>query len=176
MIAQGSRYWIAAFTSEEDILAVTRASRQRGCRIVDVYTPYAVHGLDDAMGLERSRITWVCFLAGLTGALGMLWFATWTLAVDWPLNIGGKPFNSLPAIIPVIFEVTVLLAGFGSVFALFIRCRLFPGKRARMPHGGATDDRFVIVIEDGGSSMDPRDVQDLFEAHGAGSVETRFES
>ena len=55
MIAQGSRHWIASFTSEEDILAVTRASRQRGYRIVDVYTPYAVHGLDDAMGLADVR-------------------------------------------------------------------------------------------------------------------------
>lgn len=172
----GSRHWIAAFTSEADILGVTRASRERGYRIVDVYTPYAVHGLDQAMGLERSRITWVCFLAGLAGALGMLWFGTWTLAVDWPLNIGGKPFNSLPALIPVIFEVTVLFAGFGSVFALFLRCGLFPGKKPCIPSPGVTDDRFVIVLEDGGAAMDPRDVQDLFEEYGAVGVETRFES
>ena len=172
----GSRHWVGAFTSEEAILGVTRASREGGYRIVDVYTPYAVHGLDDAMGLQRSRITWVCFLAGLAGALGMFWFGTWTLAIDWPLNIGGKPFNSLPALIPVIFEVTILLAGFGSVFALLILCRLFPGKQARMPYPGVTDDRFVIVLEDSGSSVDPRDVRDLFEEYGAVDVETRYES
>ncbi len=175
MKANGSRHWIAAFASEEDILGVTNTSRQRGYRIVDVYTPYAVHGLDDAMGLKRSRITWVCFFAGLAGAVGMLWLGTWTLAVDWPTNIGGKPFNSLPAIIPVVFEVTVLLAGFGSVFALLICCRLFPGKQATLPAPGVTDDRFVLVLEETDSSVDPRDVEDLFEEYGAVEVETRYE-
>ncbi len=76
----------------------------------------------------------------------------------------------------MIFEVTILLAGFGSVFALLILCRLYPGKQARMPYPGVTDDRFVIVLEDSGSSVDPRDVRDLFEEHGAVDVETRYES
>jgi hypothetical protein len=135
---------IAVFDNETDLLAATRATRDAGCEIVDVFTPYAVHGLDEAMGLRPSRLGWVCFLAGAAGAALALWAQYWTSAVDWPLNVGGKPFNSLPAFVPVIFELCVLFAALGVVLALLVRCGLRPGRRAVVPPG-VTDDRFVLV-------------------------------
>ena len=126
---------IAVFDNETDLLAATRAAREAGCEIVDVYTPYAVHGLDEAMGLRPSRLGWVCFLCGAAGAALAVWAQFWTSAVDWPLNVGGKPFNSLPAFVPVIFEVCVLLAGLGVVGALLLRCRLWPGRESVVPPG-----------------------------------------
>ena len=99
------------------------------------------------MGLRPSRLTWVCFICGMAGALGMLWFEHWTAAVAWPIDVGGKPWNSLPSDVPVAFEAAVLLAGFGSVFALFGVSRLFPGKRAEVIEPRVTDDRFVLVID-----------------------------
>lgn len=157
---------IAVFTDERGLLAATRAVRERGCEVVDVHTPYAVHGLDEAMGLEPSRLSWVCLACGALGAGVALWFQFWTSAVDWPLNVGGKPFNSLPAFVPVTFELCVLLAGLGVVAALLIRCRLWPGRRVSLPDVRATNDRFVLVAR-------PRqqvDLKALLEELGAESV------
>ena len=148
------RQMLATFEHEDDLLAATEAVRRKGLRIIDVYTPYAVHGLDRAMGLKPSRLTWVCFICGMAGAVGMLWFEHWTAAVAWPINVGGKPWNSLPSDVPVAFEAAVLLAGFGSVFALFAVSRLYPGKRAPRIDPRVTDDRFVLVIDESDAAFD----------------------
>jgi len=148
-----TRVQVAVFAGERALLAATRAVRARGCRVVDVFTPYAVHGLDEAMGLAPSRLTWVCALCGAAGAGFMLWFQFWTSAVNWPIDVGGKPFNSLPAFVPITFELTVLCGGLGVVLALLARCRLWPGRPARLPAPGVTDDRFVLVAQVGEAGL-----------------------
>ncbi len=148
------RYLLATFQHEDDLVAATEAVRRNGMQIVDAFTPYAVHGLDRAMGLRPSRLTWVCFVCGMLGALGMLWFEHWSMAVAWPVDVGGKPWNSLPSDVPVAFEAAVLLAGFGSVFALFLVSRLFPGKHTGTIQPGITDDRFVLVIDESNAAFE----------------------
>ena len=148
------RVLLATFDHEDDLLAATEAIRAKGLHIVDAYTPYAVHGLDRAMGLKPSRLPWVCFVCGMIGVIGMLWFEHWSAAVDWALDVGGKPWNSLPSDVPVAFEAAVLLAGFGSVFALLAVSRLYPGKQPRIVNSRATDDRFVLVIDQADSAFD----------------------
>jgi hypothetical protein len=157
------RVLVATFQHEDDLLAATTAVREKGLHIVDAFTPYAVHGLDRAMGLRPSRLTWVCFICGMLGALGMLWFEHWTASVDWAIDVGGKPWNSLPSDVPVAFEAAVLLAGFGSVFALFAVSRLFPGKQARVMDARATDDRFVLVLGEADAGFDVNSVVRLLE-------------
>ncbi len=165
------RVLVASFEHEDDLLAATRAVRGRGLHIVDAFTPYAVHGLDKAMGLRSSRLTWVCFICGMIGAGGMLWFENWIAAVAWPIDVGGKPWNSLPSDVPVAFEAAVLLAGFGSVFVLFIVSRLFPGRAARIVDLRATDDRFVLVIDQADAAFDVAAVEELLQEFDV--VETR---
>ena len=148
-----NRVLLATFAHEDDLLAATTAVREHGMHIVDAFTPFAVHGLDRAMGLKPSRLTWVCFICGMTGALGMLSFEHWTASVWWPIDVGGKPWNSLPSDVPVAFEAAVLLAGFGSVFALFAVSRLFPGKKSTPIHHRVADDRFVLVIDQSDASF-----------------------
>lgn len=167
------RLLLGTFEREEDILAVTRASRNRGLKIVDVYTPYAVHGLDQAGGLKPSRLPWVCFYLGLFGAAFKVWFEFWTTAVSWPINVGGKPWNSLPAFVPVTFEVMVLFAGVSTVIAFLIASRLRPGKIAKLPDPRVTDDRFVLVLEQTDSTFDPDEVGRFFRHHGATAVVER---
>lgn len=157
------RILLATFEHEDDLIAATEAVRGEGLKIIDAFTPYAVHGLDRAMGLRQSRLTWVCFICGMTGALGMLWFEHWTASVAWPIDVGGKPWNSLPSDIPVAFEAAVLLAGFGSVFALLGVSRLFPGKRARVVAPRVSDDRFVLVIDEGDASFNMPAVEQLLQ-------------
>jgi hypothetical protein len=84
----------------------------------------------------------------------MLGFERWSASVDWALDVGGKPWNSLPSDVPVAFESAVLLAGFGSVFALFAVSRLYPGKQPRVIHPRVTDDRFVLVIGESDAAFD----------------------
>jgi len=167
---------IGVFGDERDILAATREARRAGYEIADVYTPYAVHGLDEAMGLRRTRLPWVSLGFGLAGAGLKVWFEVWTTAVDWPLNVGGKPWNSLPAFVPITFEVMVLLAGLSTVFAFLWLRRLYPGKVAKMPYPGVTDNRFVLVLVEGDAAFDFGAVRALCERHGAVHVEERVET
>ena len=168
------RFLLARFGHEDDLLAAIRVVRDAGLSIEDAFTPYAVHGIERALGLRPSRLTWVCFLAGLGGAGLMLLFQAWTSAVDWPLNVGGKPLDSLPAFVPITFEAGVLCAGLGSVLALLVRCRLRPGKKAILPGPGVTDDRFYLVVRLRDASFDATDVERILRPCGLETVEERI--
>ncbi len=162
------RTLVAVFEREADLVRAVAAVRAAGLKIRDVYSPFAVHGLDCELGWRPSRLSWACAFCGLAGAIFMLWFQWWTSAVSWPLNVGGKPWNSLPAYVPVTFEVMVLYAGLGVVLAFLLRCGLRPGREPRPLFRGTTDDRFVLVVEcpDGPGGADA--VRQLFhEFHAA---------
>ena len=164
---------LVTFEHEDDLLAAVKAVRQQGHKIIDVFTPYAIHGLDGAMGLKPSRLTWVCFIGGMIGALGMLWFEYWVGAVAWAIDVGGKPWDSLPSNVPVAFEAAVLLAGFGSVFALFVVARLYPGKQADQPSLRVTDDQFVIVLDQEDSQFDIEQVEEMLQPFNLVELEER---
>jgi len=152
-----SHLLIGYFSSEQEILEATRAVRRAGYPVHDVYTPYAVHGLDEALGIEPSRLTFVCFFAGLLGLTTALSFQYYTSVEAWALNVGGKPFNSLPAFIPVTFELTVLFAALITVAAFLARSRLFPGRSATaLPD--VTNHRFALALEVGGMDEAPREL------------------
>lgn len=172
MNAPGRQY-IATFGREGDVLGATAAVRSHGLEVVDVYTPYAVHGLDRAMGLKQSRLTWACFAFGMAGALGALWFQYWTSAIDWDLNVGGKPFNSLPAFTPVLFELMVLLGGLGVVGTFLWVSRLYPGKRARPIVPGVTNDRFALVCEDRSAFLKESRIHEILSQFNALAIEER---
>jgi len=168
------RMIVASFATEEDILGVTRAAHADGLKIVDVYAPYAVHGLDTAMGMKRSRLAWVCFAAGMIGAILKLWFEFWTAGVDWPVNVGGKPWNSLPAYVPVTFEVMVLSAGLVTVFVFLVISKLKPGKSPVLLAEGITNDTFVLAIEQEDATFDPVRVRKLLERFNVRSISERY--
>jgi hypothetical protein len=167
------RVLIGIFDSEAAILEVTDSARRRGLKIVDVFAPYAVHGLDKAMGLQRSKLPWVCFALGLFGALFKVWFEYWTTASDWPVNVGGKPWNSLPAFVPITFEVMVLFAGISTVLAFLVMNRLFPGRRASVLDPRVTNDRFALVLEENNAAFDVKEVEQFLQEHHAIRVEER---
>ena len=169
------RLLLGVFDNEHDILGVTQAARDSKYKIVDVYAPYAVHGLDDAMGLAPSHLPRVCFALGLFGAAFKVWFEYWTTATDWPINVGGKPFNSLPAFVPVTFEVMVLFAGVSTVIAFLFVCGLFPGKKAKIVRHDVTDNRFVLVLEQSDAAFDIPRVKRLFESFHVVRIEERLD-
>jgi hypothetical protein len=157
---------VGYFDDERRLVEATAAARAAGLEVSDAFIPYAVHGLDEAMGQRRSRLPWVCFLAGLTGGALALSFELWTSVASWPLNVGGKPFASIPAFIPVTFELTVLSAALASAGAFLFRSRLFPG-RAAAPLPRVTDDRFALVLAQDGARA-----REVLRAAGAVDVQT----
>lgn len=135
----------ASFADPEGLLQAVQWLRGEGYEVLDTYTPFPVHGMDEAMGLKPSRLPRACLafaILGLTLAFG---FQIWSSAFDYPLRMGGKPLIALPAFIPVAFELTVLLAGLGVVASFFLVARLRPRLRITDLHPGANDDRFIVV-------------------------------
>jgi hypothetical protein len=167
----GSGFLVATFTRPETLLRAVRPVRGEGFRVYDVHAPYPIHGLDRAMGLRRTRLPLVTLVAGLAGLTFAVLFQVYTTSLDWPLNVGGKPDNSALAFVPVSFELTVLLAGLGTAAAFFLRARLYPGKRERLPAAGVTDDRFALVVRRPDNELEVHRACHILRQLGADTVE-----
>jgi hypothetical protein len=160
-------FLVATFRDEQSLLTGVRTVRARGFRIYDVYAPYPVHGLDEAMGLRRSRLPVAALLGGMAGLASAVALQVYTAVYDWPLNVGGKPENSTLAFVPITFELTVLFAGLTIVAAFLLRSRLFPGARALQFQAGATDDVFALALRRRDEAFDPNEAWRLLEESGA---------
>jgi len=144
------------FEDPERTVAAVRALRGAGFVVPDVHSPFPLHGIEAALGLPPSRLALATLVGALLGGSLKLCFQSWVHIFDWPMNIGGKSPFSLPALVPITFEVTVLVAAFFTLGALFLRRGLYPRLRPEespsQPLRRVTDDRFVVLVEerDGG--------------------------
>ncbi len=163
---------IATFSDVESLMAAVHEARKNNLRIYDVHAPFPIHGLDQAMGIRRTRLPWVTLLGGLLGLTIALTLQFYANVLDWPLNVGGKPDNSTLAFIPISFELTVLLAGLSSVAALFFRARLYPGKRESLVAEGVTNDTFALVVRSNELS-EGRQIRELLVQSGTHVVDER---
>ncbi|HEX2534082.1 MAG TPA: DUF3341 domain-containing protein [Chitinophagaceae bacterium] len=141
------KFVVGCFDDEAVLFPAVKQVRKSGYKIHDVYTPFPIHGLDAAMGLRDTSLHTAGFIYGITGTTVAFSFITWALTTDWPMNFGGKPFFSLPAWIPIMFELTVLFAAVGMVLTFCYLCQLAPFVRKDHFHLRATDDLFVMAIE-----------------------------
>jgi hypothetical protein len=137
---------IGYFDNPDHLLHAMKSVREARYENFDAFSPYPIHGMDAAQGIKRSPIPYITFIAGLTGGCCGFLLEYWTSAVDWPLIIGGKPFNSWPAFIPVTFELTILFAGLATAGSMILFNSL-PNHRRKAFDPGLTRDRFAIVIE-----------------------------
>jgi hypothetical protein len=154
---------MAVFSDEESILKAAKSARDKfNLKHYDAFTPYPVHGLDDAMGMKRSWLPWVTFLGGISGTATALALEIWTSAVDWPINIGGKPMISLPAFIPITFELTVLFGGLLTVAVLFYVCGL-PNTKPKILHPRITNDRFVLFVPSTEENFKEQEISQFFK-------------
>lgn len=165
---------MAEFETPEGILAATRRAREEGYRNMDAYTPYPVDGLSEELGLRHSRVPFVVLAGGLVGAAAGFFMQYWAMAVDYPLNVGGRPYNSWPAYIPISFEVMVLVASFSALLGMFYLNGLpMPYHPVfnvpRFVH--ATEDRFFLCIEASDPKFDRQATgQFLASLHPCGEV------
>jgi len=165
---------LAEFADVRDLLRAAEAVRDAGYRRWDSFAPFAVHGINEAMGLRPSRLPWIVFGGGLAGTLAALALQWWTNAVDYPFLISGKPLFGLPAAIPVAFELTILFAAFAAFFGMFAANRLPELSHplfARARFRRATTDRFFIVIEAADPRFDPVRTRELLEGLSPVAVE-----
>ncbi len=111
--------YLAEFDSPDAIIHAAEGVRDAGYEKWDVHTPYPVHGMDAAMGLTDSGLGWIVLLCGLTGVTAAVTMIQWMNGYDYPLVIGGKPPDAIPSMVPIMFELMVLLSAFGAVFGMF---------------------------------------------------------
>jgi hypothetical protein len=161
---------MTSFETVDEIITAAEIVRDAGYERWDCHTPFPVHGLNEAMGLRLSPLPWVVFLAGLAGAAAGLFMQYWMNAVDYPLLISGKPLFSVPANIPITFEVTILFAAI-SAFAGMIAFNGLPRHHnplfAHESFRRVTDDRFFLVIEARDPQFDEARTRELLESlHG----------
>jgi hypothetical protein len=140
------RFLVGTFSDADRMMRAVRPLRAAGLSILDVFTPYPVHGLDQALGIRRTRLPLVTLAMGAVGLAFAIVFQYYTAVLDWPLDVGGKPDNVTLAFVPICFELTVLIGGLATVGAFLLRTRLWPGKREQLPVYGVTNNVFAIVV------------------------------
>ncbi len=134
------------------------------------FTPYPVHGLDAVLGLKRSllgRPVLTMILIGFCIGLHMCWY---TMAQDWPLNVGGKPYFAWPTFLVVSLETGLLLGALANLLIASHLCRLFPSPLTRLPNPRMSDDTFALVLPVG-AAADAATLSAWLASHGAEEVE-----
>jgi hypothetical protein len=111
---------IAEFVSPDALFSAAAAAHDRGYRRMDAYAPFPVEGLGDALGFPPSRMPLLILCGGAAGAVGGYLLQYWAMAVSYPINTGGRPLNSWPAFVPVVFELTILCAALTAVFGMIL--------------------------------------------------------
>lgn len=162
------------YDDETDLLRAVKQAREDHLDIMDVFTPFPVHGLDPILGLEESRLHIAGFIYGALGTLTAFLFMSWVFTRDWPIIFGGKPYWSVPAFIPITFELTVLFASIGMVVSFYTVCGMAPGKTLPTLDDRITDDKFCIAFETNGSSeADLEKLRGFFSTSGASEVSSK---
>lgn len=163
---------VAEYTSVDTLLSACRRVRDAGYHKTDAFTPFPVHGIDKALGIKPTVLPWIVLGAGLTGTATALVMQIWMNAINYPYIISGKPFLSLPAFMPVAFELTVLFASFGAFFGMWALNGLpkFSNPVFTDPRfDRVTDDRFFLYIDSKDDQFDRGSVEKLL-----GDTETDY--
>ena len=157
----------ATFKTPNEIINAAKKVTNSGYIEFDVNTPYPVHGMDSAMKIKPSKLGFVTLVMGLSGAVIALLLMYWTMSVDYPFVIGGKPFFALPAFIPVTFELTVLLATVSTVIAMIALFFRLPDNKHPLHDTeymkSVSADKYGIVIESTDAKFDEKAVTDFLK-------------
>jgi hypothetical protein len=168
---------LAEFESSHEVLHAAEKVRDAGYARWDAHTPFPVHGMDRAMGLSDSKVGWIVITFALIGLSGAFVMMHWMNGIDYPLIVGDKPGGApgtLPSMVPVLFELTVLLSAFGALGGMLHLNRLprhhhpvFQSDHFRR----ASDDHFFISIEADDPKFDVDRTRELLESVHAKHVE-----
>lgn len=148
---------MAEFDTPEQIVKAARAVREAGYKKIDAYSPFPIHEMDAALGIKKTILPLLIFGAGVAGCLGGLAMIYYMLVIDYPINVGGRPYFSLTLFIPVMFETTILAAAFTAVIGMIALNGLpqpyhpvFNAPRFEL----ASREKFFLAIEAGDEKFD----------------------
>jgi hypothetical protein len=158
---------VAEYGTPDEILKAANTLRKAGYKKVESYTPFPVHGMDEAIGYKDQRIPWIVFMGGLTGAVLGFSLQYYTAVWDYPLNIGGRPLMSIPSMIPVTFECTILFASIGAVVGM-LGMSLLPQPYHPIFNTPnfrrCSQDRFFLAVEVNDPKFDDVETKALLES------------
>ena len=169
---------LAEFADVGSLLRAATKMCDKGYKNFDCHSPFPIHGMDDAMGEKRSPLGWIVGIAAVIGGTGGFLLQWWPSAVDYPIIISGKAFNSFQAWTPITFELTILLSAFGAVFGMFALAglpRLYHVLFSSDRFAKVTDDGFFISVEEDGDGFNAQEVGRFLESIGGANVEALTE-
>ena len=164
----GSSKFVHAIYNDDDVLlSAVKMVKDEKFHIEEIYTPFPVHGLDKAMGLEPTRIAIASFIYGCIGFTVSILMMNYIMIEDWPMDIGGKPsfsyIENMPSFVPIMFELTVFFAAHLMVITFYLRSRMWPFKNAENPDKRTTDDHLMEI--DPSSKL--KDLEKILKESGA---------
>lgn len=145
-----SKIFRALYNDDDILMNAVKKVREAKHHIEEVYTPFPVHGLDKALGLDETRLSMAAFLYGCLGLTVATVMMNYIMIEDWPQDIGGKPsftfIQNMPAFVPVMFEMTIFFAAHLMVITFYLRSKMWPFKKAENPLPSTTDATFLMEV------------------------------
>jgi len=163
------KYLIGVFNDEHTLVDAFEKAIEKGVVIEEVYTPYPIHEI--LMGMKiKTRISVAAFFYGLFAVVVLIGFMYYAAVISWPLRFGGKPFNSFPSFIVVTIVATILIITLLTLFTFSVRAKIYPGKKPVIFDERATNDKFIILLNQDNMGIEMPAVKELFLTHGASEV------
>lgn len=166
--------YVAQYESPKELLKAAKAIHKEGYKVFDTHSPFPIHGMDDAMGLGHSKLSWISLIGGAIGLTTGLTLQLWASGIAYPLTISGKPYFSFQAFIPVTFELMILFTAFATVFGMFAINKLPTFFHHVFNHSNfdlATSHGFFVSIEATDTKFDEEKTKLLLENTGAKNIE-----
>jgi Protein of unknown function (DUF3341) len=157
---------MAEFDNPTELVAAAHAARRAGYKRMDAYSPIPIEELHEAIGFHHTKLPLIVLIGGIVGGVAGYGLQYWASAIEYPLNIGGRPFNSWPAFVPITFELTILGAALSAVFGMLALNGLpmpyhpvFNAPRFAL----ASRNRFFLCIESRDAKFDREETQRFLE-------------
>ncbi len=163
------KYLVGVFNDEHTLIDAFEKAIHRGVVIEEVYTPYPIHEILHGMK-NKTYITYAAFFFGVLAVALLIGGMYYAAVIDWPLQFGGKPFNTFPSFIVVTIVGTILLITLGTLFTFSVRSKIYPGKKAVIIDIRATDDKFIILLDQDKMGIEKPEITRLFQSNGATEV------
>jgi hypothetical protein len=165
---------VGTFDDEDQLLEAIEHIRRKGYSKLEAYTPFPIHGIDEALGSKPSKLGWFVLCCGLTGVTAAATFIWWAGAIDYPIMVGGKPLFAFTFSIPIMFELMILFSAFGSLYGMLGINRLPQFYHSIFNYTEAdriSDAGFVLAIEASDPQFDAEECVKVLESAGAASAE-----
>lgn len=161
------RFLVGIYDHEEKVVSAVKKLKNDGVKVYEVYSPHPIHHIDVYIGHPRTRIPIAAFMFGALGTLSAIALIVYTMGIDWPMIIGGKNFVAIPTMVPVTFELTVLISALGMVATFLVSNNMGPGKQEFMFDRRTTDDKYALVVNLEENHLSEQEIRNLMLSYGA---------